>query len=84
MDQKETGDAAETMDSQEFLPFHRPSIDAEDIACVSTALRSGWLTHGPVCREFEAEFATLAAELRSAHERAGPHQAEAHHQQEGE
>jgi dTDP-4-amino-4,6-dideoxygalactose transaminase len=62
---KETGDAAEAVDSQEFLPFHRPSIDEEDIACVSTALRSGWLTHGPVCREFEADFAAYTGASRA-------------------
>ena len=45
------------MDSTEYLPFHRPSINEEDILSVSMALRSGWLTHGPICREFEAEFA---------------------------
>jgi len=33
---------------------------------------------------FEAEFAELAAELRSAHEQAAAHQPAAHHQQEGE
>lgn len=47
----------QSVDSIEFLPFHRPSIDEEDILSVSTALRSGWLTHGPICREFETEFA---------------------------
>jgi dTDP-4-amino-4,6-dideoxygalactose transaminase len=46
------------VDSGEYLPFHVPSIDEEDISSVSKALRSGWLTHGPICREFEAEFAT--------------------------
>lgn len=50
-------DAAGTVDSVEYLPFHRPSIREEDISSVSTTLRSGWLTHGPMCREFEAEFA---------------------------
>jgi dTDP-4-amino-4,6-dideoxygalactose transaminase len=50
-------DATDTVDSVEYLPFHRPSIREEDISAVSTALRSGWLTHGPMCREFEAEFA---------------------------
>jgi dTDP-4-amino-4,6-dideoxygalactose transaminase len=45
------------VDITEYLPFHRPSIDEEDILSVSMALRSGWLTHGPICREFEAEFA---------------------------
>ena len=60
---KETGDVA--ADSSEFLPFHRPSIDEEDISCVSAALRSGWLTHGPVCREFEAEFASYTGASRA-------------------
>ena len=41
----------------EFLPFHRPFIDEDDIRAVGDALRSGWLTHGPVCRRFEEEFA---------------------------
>ena len=63
--QKETGDAAEATGSSEFLPFHRPSIDEEDISCVSAALRSGWLTHGPVCREFEAEFASHTGASRA-------------------
>ena len=62
---EETGDAAEAVDGSEFLPFHRPSIDAEDIACVSMALRSGWLTHGPLCREFEAEFASHTGTSRA-------------------
>src|SRR4051812_46078344 len=42
---------------EEFLPFHRPSITDDDIVAVGEALRSGWLTHGSVCREFEHEFA---------------------------
>ena len=37
----------------EYLPFHRPSIEEEDLVAVSRALKSGWLTHGPVCRDFE-------------------------------
>jgi dTDP-4-amino-4,6-dideoxygalactose transaminase len=40
-----------------YLPFHRPSIEESDVEAVARALRSGWLTHGPLCREFEAEFA---------------------------
>ena len=32
---------------------------------VSRALRSGWLTHGPVCREFEAEFAAHVGASRA-------------------
>jgi dTDP-4-amino-4,6-dideoxygalactose transaminase len=49
--------SADVMEGAEYLPFHRPSIEEEDVVSVSRALRSGWLTHGPVCREFEAEFA---------------------------
>ena len=53
------------MYSAEYLPFHRPSIDEEDILSVSMALTSGWLTHGPVCREFEAEFAAHVGASRA-------------------
>jgi dTDP-4-amino-4,6-dideoxygalactose transaminase len=44
-------------EDQGYLPFHRPSITEADIAAVCQVLESGWLTHGPVCREFEAAFA---------------------------
>ncbi|MDE1949828.1 MAG: DegT/DnrJ/EryC1/StrS aminotransferase family protein [Burkholderiales bacterium] len=37
-----------------FLPFTRPSIDEATIAAVGEVLRSGWITTGPRCREFEA------------------------------
>ena len=37
-----------------FLPFTRPSIDEATIASVADVLRSGWLTTGPKCGEFEA------------------------------
>ena len=43
--------------SQEFLPFHRPLVSESDLLAVRKALESGWLTHGPVCREFEVAFA---------------------------
>jgi dTDP-4-amino-4,6-dideoxygalactose transaminase len=39
------------------VPFHRPSIDETDIAAVVAAMRSGWITTGPLCRQFEAAFA---------------------------
>ena len=39
----------------DFLPFTRPSIDEDAIDAVAAVLRSGWLTTGPRCREFEAE-----------------------------
>ena len=38
----------------EFLPFTRPSIDEATISSVVDVLRSGWITTGPKCREFEA------------------------------
>jgi dTDP-4-amino-4,6-dideoxygalactose transaminase len=41
----------------EFLPFHRPWIDDDEIAEVVDTLRSGWLTLGPKTLRFEAEFA---------------------------
>jgi dTDP-4-amino-4,6-dideoxygalactose transaminase len=40
-----------------FLPFHRASIEQEEIDAVLGVLRSGWLTTGPRVREFEAAFA---------------------------
>ena len=39
-----------------FLPFSRPSITEEDIAAVAEVLRSGWITTGPKCAEFERRF----------------------------
>jgi len=38
-----------------MLPFTRPSIDEETVAAVADVLRSGWLTTGPRCAQFEAE-----------------------------
>ncbi|MGH9701979.1 MAG: DegT/DnrJ/EryC1/StrS family aminotransferase [Candidatus Acidiferrales bacterium] len=40
-----------------FLPFHVPEIGEEDIRAVSEVLRSGWITSGPMVREFEEAFA---------------------------
>jgi dTDP-4-amino-4,6-dideoxygalactose transaminase len=37
-----------------FLPFTRPIIDEATIQSVAEVLRSGWITSGPKCREFEA------------------------------
>jgi dTDP-4-amino-4,6-dideoxygalactose transaminase len=39
------------------LPFARPSINQDDIDAVVAVLKSGWLTQGPVTREFEERFA---------------------------
>lgn len=40
-----------------FLPFALPDIGEEEIAEVTDALRSGWITTGPKTREFERAFA---------------------------
>jgi UDP-4-amino-4-deoxy-L-arabinose-oxoglutarate aminotransferase len=40
----------------EFLPFSRPSISEEDIEAVAGVLRSGWITTGSKCAEFEQRF----------------------------
>ena len=49
-----------------------------------TVVQVGGLARTDASGGFEAEFAILAAELRSAHEQAGAHQRAAHQQQEGE
>lgn len=40
-----------------FIPFARPDIGEAEIAAVTNAMRSGWLTTGPNARAFEQEFA---------------------------
>lgn len=50
------------MQPMSFLPFARPDIGEEEIAAVSDALRSGWLTTGPVTASFEKEFAEAVGE----------------------
>ena len=40
-----------------WLPFHRPSIEDDEIAEVVETLRGGWLTTGPRCKRFQQEFA---------------------------
>lgn len=42
---------------REFLPFHRPFIEEDEIAEVADTLRSGWLTMGPKTLQFERDFA---------------------------
>jgi perosamine synthetase len=39
------------------VPFFRPAISEDDVQAVVNALRSGWLTRGPKCEEFERAFA---------------------------
>lgn len=47
-----------------FLPFARPSITQREKDAVLSVLDSGWLTTGPVTKEFEASF---AAKVGSRH-----------------
>ena len=42
--------------SAPFLPFARPDIGDAEIAAVTQALRSGWVTTGPQARAFEQAF----------------------------
>ncbi len=44
---------------ESFLAYALPLIEAEEIAEVNEALASNWLTRGPKCQQFEAEFAAL-------------------------
>lgn len=45
--------------SKKFVPFSRPDIGQEEVDEVVAVLKSGWLTTGPKCREFENDFAEL-------------------------
>src|SRR5690242_17647918 len=40
-----------------WLPFSLPTIEEDEIESVVRCLRSGWLTSGPLGREFEEAFA---------------------------
>jgi dTDP-4-amino-4,6-dideoxygalactose transaminase len=42
------------MTDTEYLPFTRPTVDEATVAGVAEVLRSGWLTTGRHCRDFEA------------------------------
>jgi dTDP-4-amino-4,6-dideoxygalactose transaminase len=44
--------------SRQFLPFHVPQIDDEEIRSVVETLKSGWLTTGVKVKRFEEEFAS--------------------------
>lgn len=43
-----------------FLPYCRPDVSEDEINAVVTTLRNGWLTTGPVTKEFEEAFAQRA------------------------
>jgi dTDP-4-amino-4,6-dideoxygalactose transaminase len=42
--------------TQTFIPFALPDIGDEEIAAVTQALRSGWVTTGPKTKQFEQAF----------------------------
>lgn len=44
------------MAAKTVIPFHRASLGREEIAEVSDAIRSGWITMGPKTIEFEGRF----------------------------
>lgn len=44
---------------KDFLPFSRPSIGEPEISRVVACLKSGWITTGALCKEFEDKFCEL-------------------------
>jgi UDP-4-amino-4-deoxy-L-arabinose-oxoglutarate aminotransferase len=44
----------------DFLPFSRPTIQADDIQAVVDVLKSGWITTGPKTLELETKFCSYA------------------------
>ena len=47
------------------IPFSPPDITEEEIAQVSEALKSGWITTGPKTKELEREVADLCGVNRA-------------------
>jgi UDP-4-amino-4-deoxy-L-arabinose-oxoglutarate aminotransferase len=43
----------------DFIPMSRPYFGQEEIDAVTEVLRSGWITTGPKCKEFEESFAAF-------------------------
>lgn len=43
-----------------FLPYCRPALNEDEIEGVVSTLRNGWLTTGPIVKEFETEFAAAS------------------------
>jgi perosamine synthetase len=43
--------------STQFLPFHLPLIEEDDIHAVRAVMESGWITTGPKAAQFEHQFA---------------------------
>ncbi len=47
------------------IPYFRPDIGEQDLAAVTEVLRSGWLTTGPVAKEFENRFCEATGALHA-------------------
>lgn len=45
--------------TQMNVPYFRPSIDDAESAAVNRVLSSGWLTTGPIAKQFETRFASF-------------------------
>ena len=50
-------ETAESLPEREFIPFHVPQIDEDEIHSVVETLKSGWLTTGAKTKQFEEAFA---------------------------
>lgn len=50
---------------KDFLPFSRPSIGEAEISRVVACLKSGWITTGAICKEFEDQFCALTGAKRA-------------------
>ncbi|MDO5500415.1 MAG: DegT/DnrJ/EryC1/StrS family aminotransferase [Propionibacteriaceae bacterium] len=48
-----------TIGTSAFIPFAVPDITDAEIQAVATAMKSGWLTTGPITAAFEQEFAAF-------------------------
>jgi UDP-4-amino-4,6-dideoxy-N-acetyl-beta-L-altrosamine transaminase len=51
--------------SDRFLPYGRQSIDDDDVAAVAAALRSDFLTTGPLVEQFEEAFAQASGAVNA-------------------
>lgn len=56
----------QTMSTKRNISFSPPDISEEDIAAVSDVLRSGWITTGPLTKQFEEELTVFCGSERTA------------------
>jgi len=50
-------ETAESLPEREFIPFHVPQIDDDEVRSVVETLKSSWLTTGAKTKQFEEAFA---------------------------